>query len=115
VSTKAKPPIVALLKHYRIHFSEEKIFSENKGETKEELLKDLAKKENTTMSKILLIDDAIKQLAAVKREGAKTILAMWGEKRKVFEDEANRLKIKIAYSPKDCLKIIKELEEESEN
>ncbi len=106
VTTKARETVLALLKYHKINFPVEKVITKPHVETKEILLKEVAKKENTSIQQVVLIDDALKQLINAKENGAKTILAMWGEKRVVFESEAKKLDIPIAYLPKDCEKII---------
>ncbi|MFA6064986.1 MAG: HAD hydrolase-like protein [archaeon] len=105
-TTKKKWSVEALLNYYNFNFPEEKIISDHSKETKEDLLRLVAEKEGILISEIILIDDAIKQVLVAKKAGAKVILAMWGEKRKVFEDEAKKELIPIAYLPKDCERII---------
>ncbi len=107
VTTKPRHTVLVLLDYFKINFPPEKVLTELHSETKENLLKELAEKENAVISQVVLIDDALKQLIFAKEAGAKTILAMWGEKRKVFETEAKKQSIPVAYVPKDCGAIIK--------
>jgi HAD superfamily hydrolase (TIGR01509 family) len=109
VTTKARETVLALLNYHKINFPEEKILTKPHVETKDILIKEIAEKEKVLISQIILIDDALKQLVNAKQIGAKTILAMWGEKREVFEIEAKNEGIKIAYSPSECKSIIKAL------
>lgn len=106
VTTKARETVLALLNYHKINFPGEKVITKPHVETKEILLKEVAEKENALTSQVILIDDALKQLVKAKEIGAKTILAMWGEKREVFENEAKTQNIPIAYLPKECEKII---------
>ena len=106
VTTKARETVLALLNYHKINFPEEKVITKLHVETKDILLKEVAEKENVLISQVVLIDDALKQLVNAKEAGVKTILAMWGEKRELFEKEAKKQNIPIAYSPKDCEKII---------
>jgi len=109
VTTKPRHTVLALLDYFKTNFPHKKVLTELFGETKENLLKEVAEKENVLISQVVLIDDALKQLVNAKEIGAKTILAMWGEKREVFESEAKKQGIKIAYSPSECKSIIKAL------
>jgi HAD superfamily hydrolase (TIGR01509 family) len=109
VTTKPRLTVIATLDYFNIKVPHEKVLSERVIHTKENLLKEVAEKENVLISQVVLIDDAIKQLIKAKEVGAKTILSMWGEKRKVFESEAKIQEIQIAYSPNDCKTIISSL------
>ena len=108
-TTKKLWSVLALLKHHGINFAEEKIISDHAKETKEHLLLRVAELEKVPISQVILIDDALKQAIFAKQAGAKAILAMWGEKRKSFEEGAKKEEILIAYNPDDCLKIVKSL------
>ena len=106
VTTKPRLTVIATLDYFKIEVPCEKVLSERVIHTKENLLKEVAEKENVLISRVVLIDDAIKQLIKAKEVDAKTILVMWGEKRELFEIEAKKQNVSIAYSPKDCEKII---------
>jgi phosphoglycolate phosphatase-like HAD superfamily hydrolase len=111
VTTKEKHSVMALFNYYKFSIPEEKIIFDHNAETKEALLEIVAQKENVPLSQIIFFDDAITQLIHAKKAGAIPILAMWGEVRKVFEEEANKIGAKIARSPKDCEKIISSIVE----
>lgn len=110
VTTKELLSVISLLDYYKIKIGKDHVLSDSSKGTKEDLLKALVIKEQTNPSKIILFDDAIKQLIVAKQMGFQTVLVMWGEKREVFISEAKKLNTPIIYTPKKCLSLIKQIE-----
>jgi len=73
-TTKDKTSVMELLKRYGISIPEQNIVSVEFSKSKAEQLKEIARRANTPVHKVLLIDDALEQMSAAKQAGAKRIL-----------------------------------------